>query len=124
MVNVRVMIWGSLAASGPKQLAIMEVRMTSQVHQGIRQDNVSVAVQQLIQQNIDLKHKVNLLQCGLSPIEMISRCTCCTGVIHGYWKCLFEVTAVFVLIKNVSTHTHTTLQAVTERYPVATTDKR
>ena len=58
------MVWGSSAASGPAQLAIIDGKMNSQVHQDILQENVRLSVRQLklnrswvMQQDNDPKHK-------------------------------------------------------------------
>jgi hypothetical protein len=42
-----IMVWGCFAASGPGQLAIIDGKMNSQVHQDILQENVRLFVRQL-----------------------------------------------------------------------------
>ncbi|KAK3524814.1 hypothetical protein QTP86_007598 [Hemibagrus guttatus] len=59
-----IMVWGCFAASGPGPLAIVEVKINSQVYQDIQKDNLKVAVRKLklrrswvMQQDNDPKHK-------------------------------------------------------------------
>ena len=62
--NIKIMVWGCFAASGPGQLAIFKGKINFQVYHDIMQVNVRLSVRQLklnrgwvMQQDNDPKHR-------------------------------------------------------------------